>query len=124
MNILFWVLQVLLALLLLAGGGFKVVNPNDPAKQIRAISPAAWRAIGVFEVLGAVLLIVPSAAKWMPALTPLAAAALALENLALAVVYARHSTKLVAANPLVYVVPIALMAILVGYGRYALSPLL
>ena len=123
MNILLWVLQVVLALLYLAGGGFKTFNPNDPAKQIRAIPPAAWRALGVFEVVGAVLLIVPAAAKWMPELTPLAAAALALETLALAAVYARYSLKLVAANPLVYAVPMCLMAVLVAYGRYALSPL-
>jgi hypothetical protein len=122
MNILLWVLQVVLALLYLAGGGFKAVNPADPAKQIRAIRPAAWRALGVFEVMGAVLLIVPAAAKWMPALTPLAAAALALETLALAAVYARYSLKVTAANPLVYAVPMALMAVLVAFGRYSLEP--
>ena len=123
MNILLWVLQVVLAFLCLAGGGFKTMNPEDPARQIKAIPPAAWRALGVFEVVGAVLLIVPAAAKWMPELTPLAAAALALETLALAAVYARYSLKLVAANPLVYAVPMCLMAVLVAYGRYALSPL-
>jgi hypothetical protein len=117
MNILLWVLQVVLALLYLAGGGFKAINPHDPAKQIKAIRPATWRALGVFEVVGAVLLIVPAAAKWMLALTPLAAAALALETLALAVVYARYSRKLSAANPLVYAVPMGLMAVLVAYGR-------
>jgi hypothetical protein len=69
-----------------------------------------------------VLLIVPAAAKWMPALTPLAAAALAFETLALAAVYARYSLKLTAANPLVYAVPMGLMAVLVAYGRYSLSP--
>jgi hypothetical protein len=122
MNILLWVVQVVLALLYLAGGGFKTLNPQDPAKQIRAIPPAAWRALGVFEVVGAVLLIVPAAAKWMPGLTPLAAAALALETLALAAVYARYSLKLTAANPLVYAVPMCLMAILVACGRYALGP--
>jgi hypothetical protein len=71
MNTLLWVLQVALALLYLAGGGFKTLNPKDPAKQIRALPPAAWRALDVFELLGAVLLIVPAAAKWMPILTPL-----------------------------------------------------
>jgi DoxX-like protein len=59
MNILLWFLQVVLALLYLAGGGFKTFNPDDPAKQIKALPPAAWRALGVFEVVGAALLIVP-----------------------------------------------------------------
>jgi uncharacterized membrane protein YphA (DoxX/SURF4 family) len=122
MNVLLWVLQVALALLYLAGGAFKTFNPDDVAKQITALPPGAWRALGVFEVLGAVLLIVPAAAKWMPVLTPLAAAVLALETLALAAVYARYSLKLTAANPLVYAVPMGLMAVLVAYGRYWLSP--
>jgi hypothetical protein len=121
MNILLWVLQVALALLYLAGGGFKALNPSDPAKQIRALPPGAWRALGVFELLGAVLLIVPAAAKWMPVLTPLAAAALAVETLALAALYARYSLKLVAANPLVYAVPMGLMAVLVAFGRYSIG---
>jgi hypothetical protein len=29
-------------------------NPDDVAKQIMAIARGAWRAIGVFEMLGAV----------------------------------------------------------------------
>lgn len=123
MNILLWVLQIVLALLYLAGGGFKSYNPDDVAKQITALPRSAWRALGVFEVLGAVLLIVPAAANWMPVLTAIAAAALALETLALAGVYARYSLKLVPTNPLVYAVPMGLIAVLVAYGRYVLMPL-
>jgi hypothetical protein len=58
----------------------------------------------------------------MPVLTPLAAAALALETLALAAVYARYSLKLAATNPLVFAIPMGLMAVLVAYGRYVLTP--
>lgn len=123
MNVLLWVVQVILALLLLAGGGFKVLNPDDVARQIRSVPPAGWRVIGVLEVVGAVLLIVPGVLSWMPALTTFAAAALALENLGLSALYGRYSRKLVAANPLVYAVPLALLAAFVAYGRYALSPL-
>jgi hypothetical protein len=71
----------------------------------------------------AVLLVVPAAAKWLPVLTPFAAAALALESLALAVWFARYSLSLRATNPLVYVVVGGLMAAFVAYGRYVLSPL-
>jgi hypothetical protein len=123
MNILLWVLQIGLAFLYLAGGGFKASNSRDLARQIRALPPSAWRAVGLFELLGAVLLIVPSAATWRTELTPFAAAALALESLALAAVYARYSLKLVAANPLVFAVPMSLVAIIVAYGRYSLCPL-
>ena len=123
MNVVLWVVQVILALVLLAGGGFKVRNPTDPARQIKAVPPMGWRLIGLFEVLGAILLIVPAAIGWIPVLTTWAAAALAVENLSLSVLYGRYSRKLVAANPFVYAVPLALIAAFVAYGRYALSPL-
>jgi hypothetical protein len=91
--------------------------------QAMALSRGGWGALGVFEMLCAVLLIVPAAVKWRPILTPLAAAALALESLALATLYARYSLALTAANPLVWVVAIALIAAFVAYGRYMLRPL-
>jgi len=59
----------------------------------------------------------------MPALTPLAAGALALESLALAGLYARYSLELTATNPLVWAAMMGLMAISVAYGRYALTPM-
>lgn len=123
MNVLLWVLQVVLALLYFAGGAFKTFNPDDVAKQITALPRAGWVALGVIEVLGAVLLIVPAALKWMPMLTPLAAAVLTLETLALAALYASDSLKLAATNPLVWAVPMGLMAALVAYGRYSIHPL-
>jgi DoxX-like family len=124
MNILLWVLQIALALLSLAGGAYKVFVFDELAKvpAMGALSRGGWGALGVFEMLCAVLLVVPAAAKWMPVLTPLAAAALALESLALAGLYARYSLKLTATNPLVWVVLMGLMAAFVAYGRYALRP--
>ncbi len=123
MNVLLWVLQVALALLYLAGGAYKAFMFDELASQMRALPRGGWRALGVLEMLCAVLLIVPAAAKWMPVLTPLAAAALALETLALAALYARYSLKLTAANPLVWSVVMGLLAAFVAYGRYALRPL-
>lgn len=105
MNIVLWIFQIVGSLLYLVGGGYKTMNPDDVAKQVGAIWPAVWRGLGVFEVVGAVLLIVPAATKWMPQLTPVAAAALAIETLGLAALYASHSLKLTPANPLVYAVP-------------------
>ena len=125
MNILLWVLQIALALLSLAGGSYKIFQYKQLAKTpaAAALSRGAWGAIGVFEISCAVLLVVPSAAKWMPVLTPLAAAALALESLILAVVFAQYSLKLAAANPLVWVVGMGLVAAFVAYGRHTLMPL-
>jgi hypothetical protein len=125
MNVLLWILQVALAMLSLAGGAYKVFSFDAVANQpfFGALPRGGWGALGVFEMLCAVLLVVPAAAKWMPILTPLAAAALALESLALAVLYARYSLALTAVNPLVWVVAGALIAAFVAYGRYTLRPL-
>jgi DoxX-like protein len=122
MNVLLWVLQVALALLYLAGGSYKVFKFDELANHMRALSRGGWRALGVVEMLGAVLLVLPAAANWMPVLTPLAAAALTLETLALAGLYARYSLKLTATNPLVWSVVMGLLAAFVAYGRYALRP--
>ena len=124
MNILLWVVQVALALLSLAGGAYKVLMFDELAKMpaMGALSRGGWGALGVFEMLCAVLLVVPAAANRTPALTPLGAAALALESLALAGLYARYSLTLTATNPLVWVVVMGLMAAFVVYGRYALRP--
>jgi hypothetical protein len=116
MNILLWVLQLVLALLCLSGGAYKAFQFDELAKQMQALPRDGWRALGVFEMFCGVLLVVPATAK-------LAAAALALESLALSALYARYSLKLTAANPLVWSVVMALMAAFVAYGRHALSPL-
>ena len=123
MNVLLWVLQIALALLYLAGGAYKTFMFDELASQMRALSRGGWGAVGVFEMLGAVLLVVPAAATWMPILTPLAAAALALETLALAGLYARYSLKLTVAKPLVWAVVMGLLVAFTAYGRYALTPL-
>jgi hypothetical protein len=124
MNILLWVLQVALAVLSFAGGAYKVFAFDELAKMpaTGALPRGGWGALGVFEMLGAVLLVVPAVANRMPILTPLAAAAVALESLALAAVYARYSVELTATNPLVWVVLMGLLAAFVAYGRYARTP--
>jgi hypothetical protein len=122
MNVLLWIVQVALAVFCFAGGAFKVFRYQELAQvPAAAVLPqAGWSTVGVFEMVCGVLLIVPAAIKWLPMLTPAAAAALALESMILAVLYARHSLQLTAANPLVWAVAMAVMAAFVAYGRYAL----
>jgi hypothetical protein len=122
-NVVLWILQAALALLYLSGGAYKTFAFAELASQMRALSLGGWRALGVVEMLGAVLLIVPAATKWMPVLTPLAAAVLALETLGLGAVYAQYSLKLAATNPLVWAVVMGLLVAFVAYGRYSLVPL-
>src|SRR5262249_57844837 len=89
MNILLWILQAVLALLCLSGGAYKAFKFDQLANYMRALSRGGWRALGVLEMLCGVLLIVPAAANWMPVLTLLAAAVLALESFALSALYSR-----------------------------------
>ena len=122
MNILLWIFQAALALLYFSGGAYKVFSFDELAPQMDALSRSGWSVVGMFEMLGAVLLIVPAAAKWMPVLTPIAAAALAIETFALAALYARYSLKVAVTNPLVWSAVMGLLAAIVAYGRYAHTP--
>jgi hypothetical protein len=123
MNVFLWVLQGVLAFLYLAGGYFKVFKFDELAGQFTFLSHGGWRALGVLEMLGAFLLIIPAATKWMPGLTLVAAAVLAVEGLALTALFARHSLTLTVQNPMVWNVVMGLLAAFVAYGRYAITPL-
>jgi hypothetical protein len=118
MNMLLWILQAALALLFLAGGGYKLSSANQLTKQLPALPRGGWRMLGIIEILGSILLVVPAAFHWMPSLTPLAAVVLAIETLALAVFYARYSLKLVASNPMVWALGMGVLVALVAYGRF------
>jgi len=78
MHVLLWIVQILLACAFAASGWMKLTQPIDALAQ----SGLAWAAqvplalvrfIGISELLGAIGLIVPAAARIKPVLTPLAA---------------------------------------------------
>lgn len=81
MNGLLWVLQVLLACAFSVAGAMHCVAPwaTLAAKMAWVADVPRWlpRFIGVMEVMGALGLIVPAAARIAPWLTPLAAGGLA-----------------------------------------------
>jgi len=122
MNIVFWILQAVLALLFLAGGSYKAFSFQQLASQFSEVPHGAWRALGFLEMAGGVLLIIPAAFKWMPSLTAHAAAVLTFETFALAVLYARHSTKMTPENPMLWSLVMGVLIAFVAYGRYILEP--
>jgi len=122
MNIVFWSLQAVLALLFLAGGSYKAFSFQQLAGQFSEVPFGAWRAFGFLEMAGGVLLIVPAALKWMPQLTAHAAAVLTLETFALAALYASHSTKMTPENPMLWALVMGVLVAFVAYGRYVLAP--
>src|SRR5690349_9900050 len=115
MNVLLWVLQVLLALLSIGGGAYKILAYDKIANmpQTAALPHGAWIALGVFEVICGLLLIIPAFR-----MIPVAAAALAIEGIGLAVLDARYSTEFTAQNPLVWVIVMAVMAAFIAIGRF------
>ena len=119
MNVLLWVVQTLLAMLSIAGGAYKILAYDQLAKmpQAAAIPHGGWLALGVFEIVCGLLLIIPIARGRF---IPIGATALAIEGIALAVIDARYSTELTAQNPLVWVVVMAVMAAFIAYGRFVL----
>ncbi len=78
-TIAIWAVQVLLAVLFLFAGSMKLVTPVDVlAKQSAPLPVTFVQFIGVCEVLGALGLILPSALRIRPGLTPLAACGLVI----------------------------------------------
>jgi uncharacterized membrane protein YphA (DoxX/SURF4 family) len=121
MNVLLWIAQVLLALLSIAGGAYKILEFDQIANmpQTAALPHAVWIALGVFEIICGLLLIIPiSGGRFVP----IAATALAIEGIALAVLDARYSTEFKAQNPLVWVVLMAVMAAFIAFGRFRRQP--
>ena len=125
MNILLWILQFALALQAVAGGAFKLFSLDAVAKEpwFSALPRAGWHTLGALEVLCGVLLLVPALFRWRPVLTPIGATILGVESLALAVIYAQHSTQLTASNPMVWVMLMAVMAAFIAHGRRSLRPI-
>ena len=118
MNVLLWVLQIVVAFLYISGGAYKVFKVETLGGHFRGLPSNVWRALGVIELVGGVLVVVPAKVSGVPMLTALAAAVLAVESFALAAAYARKSVKLVAANPFGWCATMALLAALVAFGRY------
>ena len=117
MNILLWLVQVVLALLYVAGGAYKTFAFDEVATHFEAVPRGLWSAVGVVEMVGGVLLLVPSAFNWKPMLTPIAAAVLTVETLGLAALYGSYSLELVSTNPLPWSVVMAALAAFVAFGR-------
>ena len=117
MNIVLWIIQVLLALLFLFGGVFKLVMPmEEVAKQI-GLSVLFLRFIGFCELLGGLGLVLPSLLRIRPALTSVAAAGLVIITIGATVLSLKGGIAM-ALLPFVT----ALLCAFVAYGRWQLAP--
>ena len=123
MNILFWVLQVLTALLYGMSGVMKIFmfeKMSADVPSFAALPRQVWMALGIVELAGVVGLIVPDALHWLPLLTVVAAALLALESLVFIWVHATRREM----TPLIMSAVLGLVMGFIAYGRFALAPIL
>jgi hypothetical protein len=122
MNILLWVLQVMLAWLSIAGGYYQIFKIDELQKSVaamRALPHALWAFFGALGCVAGLALILPGATNVLPVLTPIAAAVVAAESVLISGLYLYYGDS----APIPFSVAMAIMALFISYGRFALKPL-
>jgi len=118
MNLLLWILQLVLAALFLIGGAAKVffvdemVGPQHLASAA-ALPHAGWVALGLFEMLCALGLLLPAVLRGRQRVAQIAALCLAIEALLIAGLHAVYAE----AGSAVASVLLAAAAAFIAYGR-------
>jgi uncharacterized membrane protein YphA (DoxX/SURF4 family) len=123
MNVLFWILQGILAALFLMAGIMKLVRSKEQLVAMMRwpedFSQPTIRVIGFIEILGGLGLILPPLTGIFPWLTPLAAAGLVLDMLGASLThYRRKEFTAIGMTGLLLV-----LALAVAVGRFWIVPL-
>lgn len=119
MNLVLWIVSCLLAVVFLASGAMKLIQPKEKlvASGLAVLddfSPGAIKAIGVLEVLAAAGLVLPAALDIAPVLVPLAAVGVVLLMVGATIVcLRRRETRTVVVN-----LVLLALAGLVAWGRF------
>ena len=121
MNVLFWVLQVLLAIHTAIGAVWKFSNPASSMPPLGVIPPALWIGLSIVELLCVVALIVPAFNPRLARWAPIAAAFIALEMVFFSVVYVALGGAGI--GPVVYWLVVAAICAFIAYGRVAIAPI-
>jgi uncharacterized membrane protein YphA (DoxX/SURF4 family) len=122
MNIVLWILQVLAALIYGASGFMKIFMFEEISTEVQsfgALPKEGWMFLGIIELVCVVGLIVPSAFRWKPTLTVLAAAILAIESVVFVWVHLQYGE----AQPIIVSSLLGLVMVFIVYGRKSLSPI-
>lgn len=121
MNVALWIIQILMAALFLFAGVMKFIMPmEEMQKQMPvALSAAFIYFIGIAEAAGGLGLILPSALRVKPGLTPLAACGLVI------IMAGAVWLGLISPDPKTAITPaiVGLLLVFVAYGRSRLAPL-
>jgi uncharacterized membrane protein YphA (DoxX/SURF4 family) len=118
MNVALWIVQIVLAMMMLMAGAMKVMKSKDELHEqmgwVEDFSENTLKAIGGLEVLGAIGLILPAVTGIAPVLVPLAAVGLGITMIGATVVHVRRSEM---PNVAITVMLLA-MAVFVAWGRF------
>lgn len=120
MNVLFWVLQVLLAVHTAIGAVWKFSNSEQTVPSLQAIPHGAWLTLAVLELLCSLCLVLPAFNKPLAILAPIAAACIAAEMLLFCVIHLFSGDA--NQSPMIYWLVVAAVCAFVAYGRLALKP--
>ena len=121
MNILFWVLQILLALHTIMGAAWKFSNPEQTVDSLKMIPHGVWLALSIIELLCSLGLIIPAFNKRLAILVPVAAISIAAEML----LFSGLSLYSGEANysQMIYWLVVAAICAFIAYGRILLKPI-
>jgi uncharacterized membrane protein YphA (DoxX/SURF4 family) len=116
MNVISWILQIVLALLFVSAGFFKVTQPKEKLRPmmgwVDSYEDHHVKLIGTAEILGALGLILPWATGVAKALTPLAALGLLL------IMIGAVATHLRRKEPWIPQAVIAVLCLIVAIWRF------
>jgi uncharacterized membrane protein YphA (DoxX/SURF4 family) len=123
MNVVFWVLQGLLALVFLMAGSMKMLRSKEQLaammKWVEDFTPGVIKLIGALEFLAGLGLVLPALTGILPWLTPLAAAGLVLVMLGASLTHARRKEFSAIGTTGVLLA----LALIVAVGRFWITPL-
>lgn len=115
MNILLWVLQILLALHTLMGAFWKFSNPEQTVASLSSIPHGAWLGLSIFEILCALLLVLPAFSPRLKKFISWAALGIAAEMLFFCGLHLASGDGNF--GPMIYWLVVAVVAGLIAYGR-------
>jgi uncharacterized membrane protein YphA (DoxX/SURF4 family) len=115
-----WIVQIVLGLLFVFAGGAKLAMTTEQLAQAAPqLSATFMQFVAVCELLGGLGLILPSALRIMPGLTPLAAAGLVV------IMIGAVTVTVLTLGPLPALLPaiVGILCAWVAYGRWRVLPI-
>ena len=116
MNVLFWILQISIALHTLAGGVWKFFQTVEQTMPSLSLIPnTLWLALGVIEIICAIALILALFKKSLKFLSAPALIFIAIEMIAFCIIHIKSGES--NSSPIAYWAIVAAVCAFIAYGR-------